>query len=219
MIGRRPLIEWTWRAAIATRWPVIVATDDEEIAGIARDFGADVQMTGECANGTERCAEAVARRHLDCEIVVNWQGDSPLCPPEYASALVDRLAADPTADLATPVFRCDHATERRLRADQVAGIKGATTAAISRSGRALYFSKAILSPPHFHIGLYAYRREALEAYGRSECELEAAEGLEQLRFLDLGLEIAACPVPARPIWEVNNPGDVEFVAVLLEAFS
>lgn len=218
MIGRRPLIEWTWRAAMDLGWHVIIATDDDDIAAVARAFSADVQMTGPCSNGTERCAQVVIERAIATEFVINWQGDSPLCPPEWPQMLVECLEADAGAQVATPCFEADAQTVRRLRADHLAGVKGATTAAISRSGRALYFSKAILEPAHFHVGLYAYRLEALMGYGTQPCPVEEAEGLEQLRFLDLGMGIAAAVVPARPIWEVNNPCDVEIVAELLGAW-
>lgn len=219
MIGRWPLIEWTWRAARAFGWPVIIATDSPEIEAAARDFGADVHMTGECANGTERVAEVVIERALASEIIINWQGDSPCCPPAYAQALVDAFVRDPGAQVATPVFKPDRAMMRRLRADHEAGVKGATLAALSTIGRTLYFSKALLAGGHFHVGLYAYRAAALVAYGRDPCPAELAEGLEQLRFLDLGIPITAALVPASPVWEVNNPGDVDFVADLLGARS
>lgn len=217
MIGRRPLIEWTWRAALATGWPVIVATDHPEIEAAAIDFGADAEMTGECANGTERCAEVVLKRQLTAEIIINWQGDSPLCPPEYARRLPARLAADPGAGVATLAMRVPGSISRRLGIDAAAGAKGHVSVALSSIGRALYFSRAPLSPLFFHIGLYAYRREALMRYGREPCGIEKAEMLEQLRFLDLGLAITAEIVPAEPIYEVNHPGDIELVGQMLEA--
>lgn len=217
-IGDKPLIEHTWRAAAKTGLDCLIATDDRDIEDMARDFGAEVIMTGECANGTERCAQALELSGDDPEIVINWQGDSPLCPQEFALGLIDELERNPRAYVSTPIQSCDDRQMMRLRADAKAGIKGATMAAITDDGRALYFSKSIIpqaAPWWFHIGLYAYRADTLRAYGRKQCQLENQEGLEQLRFLDRGVPIHCVPVGATPIWEINNPGDVQIVEGLL----
>lgn len=213
IIRHRPLIQWTFEAASATGWPVMIATDDDEIAAVARDFGADVEMTGECANGTERVAEAIANRGIDPDFVVNWQGDSPLCPEAFARVCVAKLQSS-MADVATPVMAIDTQARRRLLAEQAAGVPGATTCVLG-SCRALYFSKAVLPGGYLHVGLYAYRMSALSRYGRAECAIERIEGLEQLRFLDMGLRVDGVVVPQRPIWEVNLPRDVQIVADLL----
>src|SRR6056297_2849742 len=105
----RSLIQRSWEAAQQVRGAdrVVVATDDGRIRDAAEGFGAEVVMTSpDCANGTERCAEAAAT--LDWPgIVVNLQGDAPLTPPWFVEALVARLAADEDVGMATPVLRCD----------------------------------------------------------------------------------------------------------------
>ncbi|PQO23918.1 3-deoxy-manno-octulosonate cytidylyltransferase [Rhodobacteraceae bacterium WD3A24] len=233
--GTRTLIQMTWHAACAIDGvsAVIVATDDARIAASAREAGAEVVMTApERANGTERCAEALEASGLAADLVVNFQGDAPLTPPWFVEALIDTLRADGTARVATPVMRCDRAGLSRMIEDRRAGMTGATTAVFDRRGDALYFSKEILphlppgalaqdTPPaiHHHVGVYAFRPEALAAYaGWPPGRLETLEGLEQLRFLENGVPVRCVPVEARgrPFWEVNNPGDVARIEAALE---
>ena len=201
-------------AGVAT---VLVATDDERIANHARGFGADVAMTSaSCRNGTERCAEVVRTLDEAPSLVVNLQGDAPLTPPAFVEALIAGIGDAPVA---TPVLACDATTLRRFKEDRAAGRVGGTTAVMTTRGEALYFSKEVLpyadaaSSPrvHHHVGLYAYRPDALLTYAASEpTPLERAEGLEQLRFLEHGVPIRCVEVAAhgRVFWEVNNPIDV-----------
>ena len=220
----KPLVRRSWEAAGAVRGvdAVIVATDDDRIAEAARNFGAEVAMTDpDCANGTERCAEALESLDPAPDLVVNFQGDAPLTPPWFVEALIEAMRADPSCDMATPVLRCDAETLEALRADRRAGRVGGTTAVMNSSGDALYFSKEVLpygasadpasGPPCFHhVGVYAYRPAALRAYpGWTAGPLEGAEGLEQLRFLENGRRVACVEVEARGagFWELNNPSD------------
>ena len=208
-IGGKPLLQWTWLAARRTGLPVVIAAQDAEIAQVAWGFGARAIMTGPCENGTERCAQAASILGLGGPIV-NWQGDSPLCPPEWIEALVERLAF---ADVATPVT---------LRPDGDGAVPWASTFAVCNGdGRALYFSRLPLPPNsslwRAHVGLYAYRAEALRQYGRSPSELEQAERLEQLRWFELDKIVECVEFDHPPIPEVNEPADVDAVkAVLLE---
>lgn len=228
----KPLIQRSWEAAITVAGVdhVTVATDDTRIAEAVTAFGGRVVMTPEsCANGTERCAAALEQLPASVDIVVNLQGDAPLTPSWFAEAAVTRLREDGQVMMATPVVRCAPAVLERLLADQAAGQVGGTTAVFGEGGGALYFSKRVLpyvpagaaDPPVFlHVGLYAYRREALDAYARlPETELERLEGLEQLRFLANGLPVAAVEVDprGRDMWELNNPGDVPAVEAALAA--
>lgn len=205
---------------------VYVATDDERIAAEAHRVGAEVIMTDpECANGTERVAQAVARAGLAQEIVVNLQGDAPLTPPHFVSALIEAMRADETRQVATPVLRCDREALDNFVADRKAGRVGATTVVRDRLGNALYFSKEVIPyadglkrdetiPVFHHVGLYAYRPEALRLYaGLEPGTLEKIEGLEQLRFLEHGHKIAAIEVsaPGAAFWELNNPSDVPLI--------
>jgi 3-deoxy-manno-octulosonate cytidylyltransferase (CMP-KDO synthetase) len=230
----KALIHRSWEAAIAVPGVarVVVATDDDRIAEVARGFGAEVAMTPESArNGTERCAAAL-RALGDADIIVNLQGDAPLTPPSFVSALLDAMAADPTVQVATPAVRATPEIHRRLLADQQAGRVGGTTVAIGANSDGLYFSKAVIPhvapsqvgdpmlPVFLHIGVYAYRRAALENYAAlALTPLELLEGLEQLRFVEHGQAVRVVEVqaPGYDIWELNNPQDVAPIEAALAA--
>ena len=229
----KPLVRRAWEAARAVPGGarVVIATDDARIAGAAEAFGAEVVMTSDAArNGTERCAEAHAALGGGHEVVVNLQGDAPLTPPWFVPALLDGLAADPEAAMATPVLRCTGAQRAALLADRAEGRVGGTTAVFGADRRALYFSKEVIpfaagpfapdepTPVFQHVGLYAYRAEALAAYpALPEGLLERREGLEQLRFLESGRPVACVEVEARgrPVWELNNPADLPVLERML----
>jgi 3-deoxy-manno-octulosonate cytidylyltransferase (CMP-KDO synthetase) len=230
--GEKTLIRRSWEAAASVRGidRVVVATDDDRIADHARSFGAEVVMTSsEARNGTERCAEVV--RHLPGhDLVVNLQGDAPLTPPWFVEDLVAGLAADPEADIATPVLRCDGRAVAGFLADRRAGRVGGTTAVFGAGGRALYFSKEVIpytgrtyapeeeTPVFHHVGVYAYRPAALAAYPAWPVgPLEMLEGLEQLRFLEQGRKVLCVEVQSRgrQFWELNNPSDVPVIEKML----
>jgi len=226
----KTLIQRTWEAA--SKVPgiarLIVATDDTRIEKAAVDFGAEVMLTSKTArNGTERCAELV-NRLKDIDLLVNFQGDAPLTPPHFVTKLIAGIVMS-NADMATPVLRCDSLTLNRLRQDRQAGRVGGTTAVFNVTNRALYFSKEIIPysdgsesqpvPVFHHIGLYAYRPEALQQYLKwPEGVLEQAEGLEQMRFLENAHHVHCVEVEAdgREFWEVNNPVDVPRVERALQ---
>ena len=218
----KSLIQRSWEAgcAVPEAERVIVATDDDRIADHARAFGAEVMLTSpKAANGTERCAE-VATRLPGAGLIVNLQGDAPLTPPEFVTAVIAAMEGE---DMATPVLRADPQTLRRLQADRKQGMVGGTTAVFDTNHRALYFSKEVLpfsdslgpeDAVFHHVGLYAYRPEALRRYARWPMgRLERIEGLEQLRFLENGVAVRCVEVAAkgRVFWEVNNPQDIERV--------
>jgi 3-deoxy-manno-octulosonate cytidylyltransferase (CMP-KDO synthetase) len=231
----RTLIRRSWDAAVAVPGVarVVVATDDPRIADHARGFGAEVAMTSEDArNGTERCAEALGALGRDWDVVVNLQGDAPLTPPGFVTALLQAMAANPDAEVATPVLRCDAQTLANFRDDRRAGRVGGTTAVFDGAMRALYFSKEVIPyadaldpaagpiPVFHHVGLYAYRPGALDAYARwAPGTLETVEGLEQLRFLENGRPVLCVEVRAegRVFWELNNPVDVPRIEAALAA--
>ncbi|WP_299281586.1 manno-octulosonate cytidylyltransferase [uncultured Tateyamaria sp.] len=220
------LIERSWRAAIAVDGVdrVVVATDDDRIRDACEALGAEVVMTSEaCGNGTERCAEAHAVLGNGYDIVVNLQGDAPLTPHWFIEGLVSGLRAAPNAEIATPVLRCDGATLTGFLEDRKAGRVGGTTAVFGAGGAALYFSKEVIpytnatyapdadTPVFHHVGVYAYRPDALAAYPDWPIgPLEQLEGLEQLRFLENGRQVLCVEVEAkgRQFWELNNPQDV-----------
>ena len=221
----KPLIQRSHEAAM--RVPgvaaVRVVTDDERIRDAAEAFGASVIMTSDaCRNGTERCAEAVGQLG-PVDLVVNLQGDALLTPPGFVTALVDHMRANPAADVATPAMRQRSSEVRALQAEEAQSRVGGTSVVTDNQGRALYFSKKLipylpkgalddeLSPVRLHIGIYAYRPEALDRYVSTPVsELEELEGLEQLRFLAAGIPVEVVEVATPPfiLRELNNPEDV-----------
>jgi 3-deoxy-manno-octulosonate cytidylyltransferase (CMP-KDO synthetase) len=177
----------------------------------------------ECRNGTERCAEALASLH-DPDLVINFQGDALLTPPGFVEALIDRMRDDQDALVATPAMRLRTTEVRALQAEEAAGRVGGTTVVTNDQHHALYFSKRLvphlpdgaldaeMSPVRLHVGVYAYRPEALDRYVATPVsELETLEGLEQLRFLVAGVPVAVVDVQTPPfaLRELNNPEDVE----------
>ena len=222
----KPLIQRSVEAARRVRGVsgVYVATDDERIADACADFGIGVIMTSpECRNGTERCAEALSSLH-EPDLVINFQGDALLTPPGFVEALIARMEEDRDALVATPAMRLRAEEVRALQAEEAAGRVGGTSVVTDARGQALYFSKRLIphlpkdaldggmSPVRLHVGIYAYRPEALERYVATPVsEIETLEGLEQLRFLVAGVPISVVEVETPPftLRELNNPEDVE----------
>jgi 3-deoxy-manno-octulosonate cytidylyltransferase (CMP-KDO synthetase) len=229
------LIERSWRAAISVDGVdrVVVATDDDRIREVSEGFGAEVVMTSEsCANGTERCADTLTRLGGGYDIVVNLQGDAPLTPHWFVEDLIAGLRAAPDAQVATPVLRCDGDALNGLLNDRKHGRVGGTTAVFGSDHSALYFSKEVIpytaetyastdeTPVFHHVGVYAYRPEALTAYPCwSTGPLEKLEGLEQLRFMENGRKVLCVEVEAkgRQFWELNNPQDVAKIEEMMMA--
>jgi 3-deoxy-manno-octulosonate cytidylyltransferase (CMP-KDO synthetase) len=221
----KPLIQRSVEAARRVRGVsgVFVTTDDERIANACSRFGVGVIMTSpNCRNGTERCAEALGSLH-EPDLVINFQGDALLTPPGFVEALIGRMQDDPDALVATPAMRLRSREVRALQAEEAAGRVGGTSVVTDDRGHALYFSKRLIphlpagaldgemSPVRLHVGIYAYRPEALEQYVATRVnQLEALEGLEQLRFLAAGIPVAVVDVETPPfaLRELNNPEDV-----------
>lgn len=222
----KTLIERSWDAAMAVSGVdrVVVATDDVRIREVSEGFGAEVMMTSpDCENGTVRCAEVASRIGERFDIVVNLQGDAPLTPAWFVEDLVAGLRGNTWAQVATPVLRTDGRALNGFLTDRRAGRVGGTTAVFGSNNRALYFSKEVIpflpndyaddaeTPVFHHVGVYAYRPEALRAYTSwPSGPLEQLEGLEQLRFLENGESVLCVRVEARgrQFWELNNPEDV-----------
>ena len=208
------------RAAASGALDVIVATDDERIAAVARGCGAEVAMTDPGhASGTDRIAEVARQRGWAAEaIVVNLQGDSPLMPPGNLAQAAGLLLAHPDAAIGTlcvPIL----IDADRLNPNVVKVVMDAT-------GRALYFSRAPIpaiahgaqgAPAWRHLGLYAYRVGSLATLSAAEpCPIELGEKLEQLRALWLGLEIRIALAQASPGADVDTPADVAEVELALK---
>jgi 3-deoxy-manno-octulosonate cytidylyltransferase (CMP-KDO synthetase) len=210
-----PMIQRVWRGARSAKSleSVIVATDDARIADVCRSFGAEVALTrADHASGTDRIAEVAAG--LDCDVVVNVQGDEPLIEGFVIDAVVAALAEDPEAQIATLV----HAAE-----PDAAGDPNRVKVVLDRRGRALYFSRSAIPfarEPGWrgwqHVGLYAYRREFLLRFAAlAPTPAERAEGLEQLRALEHGFAIRCAVIDGWTSAAVDVPADVAAVEARL----
>ena len=190
---------------------VAVATDAPEIAAAVSAHGGEAIMTrADHPSGSDRIYEAL--RKLDAEdrteIVVNLQGDFPTIPPDNIRSVLAPLS-DPAVDIATLAAEI-HTEEEALNPNVVKAIGSPIG---PRRLRALYFTRATApygeGPRYHHIGLYAYRRAALERFvGLPPSPLERQEKLEQLRALEAGMRIDVTIVDTVPRG-VDTPADLE----------
>ena len=192
-IAGRPMIQHVWERCreAASLGRVILATDDERIETAARSFGAEVVMTDSAhQSGTDRIAEAV--REIDCDVVVNIQGDEPMLDPLMIDEVVEPFRTEPGTQFATLGQLIEDQTE--LNDPNVVKVVR------DQRGNALYFSRSPIpcsrstgekeAPPLKHIGLYAYTKECLERFSSLDrTPLEKTERLEQLRALENGIPI------------------------------
>jgi 3-deoxy-manno-octulosonate cytidylyltransferase (CMP-KDO synthetase) len=207
-IAGKPMIVHVWRRAVeAGIGPVAVATEDRAIAEAVEKAGGRAIMTGAHPNGTARIAAALADLGADADVVVNLQGDLPDIAPETVRAVLAPLAeADVAiATVCAPIGREADRTNPNV-------VKIAATPVSRGCLRCLYFSRSPIpwgeGPMWHHIGLYAYRRAALERYvALPPSPLEQRERLEQLRALEAGMRIDAAVVAAVPA-TVDTPGDL-----------
>lgn len=219
-IGGAPMIVQVWRRAVAAGiGRVAVATDDPRIAEVVRAAGGEAVMTRVShPSGSDRIAEAVSlldpeRRH---DVVVNVQGDFPTIRPQTIAAVTGPLS-DPAVDIATLAFVISDERER----GEPDVVKAIGSEIAPGRMRALYFTRATApwgdGPLHHHIGLYAYRRAALERFvSLPPSPLEKRERLEQLRALEAGMRIDIAIVDDQP-FGVDNPHHLERARALLAA--
>jgi 3-deoxy-manno-octulosonate cytidylyltransferase (CMP-KDO synthetase) len=208
------MIEHVYRRAATTPGvdAVIIATDDERIAAAVNTFGGVVQMTRSThQTGTDRIAEVAAS--LDCDIIVNVQGDLPPIEPEMIAQAIAPLDLDPDVPMSTLRRPITDASERNN--------PNVVKVAVDLNGDALYFSRSPLpylrgtGPTFKHIGLYAYRRRfLLTLTSLPRTPLEKAESLEQLRALEHGFRIRTVETLHESV-EVDTPEDLERVRRLI----
>jgi 3-deoxy-manno-octulosonate cytidylyltransferase (CMP-KDO synthetase) len=205
------------RAQEAEIGPVVVATDAPEIALAVENAGAQAVLTrADHASGSDRIFEALAKVDPQgrVKIVVNMQGDLPTLPPAAIAAALSPLA-DAAVDIGTLAAEITVAGERTD--PNVVKVVG-TPLAPGRL-RALYFTRASApageGPLYHHIGLYAYRRQALERFVKlPPSPLERRERLEQLRALEAGMRIDVALVDGVPLG-VDTPEDLEKARAML----
>lgn len=218
-----PMIVHVWRRAVeAGLGPVLVAAGEPEIADAVRAHGGEAVLTDpDHPSGSDRVWEAVQRfdptgRH---DAIVNLQGDLPTLDPALVGAVLAPLAV-PEVDLATLVVEIVR-PEERSDPNVVKAVLGLAPG--QKIGRALYFSRATVpandGPLYHHLGIYAYRRDALARFvALPPAILERREKLEQLRALENGMRIDAALVDTVPLG-VDTPADLERARHLLAAHS
>ena len=216
-----PMIVHVWRRAReADIGPVIVAAAEDAIADAVRRAGGTAILTPpELPSGSDRIQAALLAFDPDgrFDAVVNVQGDLPTLEAGSLRAALEPLA-DAAVDIATLVAEIARPEERTDPNVVKAAIGFAPGAKV---GRALYFSRAPVpsgeGPLYHHIGLYAYRRDALARFvALPESALERRERLEQLRALEAGMRIAARLVDTVPLG-VDTPADLERARAILGA--
>ncbi len=190
------MVEWVWRAAMESGRmnPVLVATDAEEVALVCRERGVPVVMTSAaCASGSDRVFEVA--RTVDADIYVNIQGDEPTLTGAFFPPLL-ALFDRPEVQVGTLAVPCPEGEIANPNAVKVVS---------GLDGRALYFSRSTIpfdrdgtgvAAYRKHLGIYAYRKAALERFASlPPGQLERLERLEQLRFLENGIDIYVAPAP------------------------
>ena len=186
---------------------MVVATDDERIAAAATAAGAEAVMTGDCASGTDRVAAAVLARP-DWELVVNVQGDEPRIAPENIDALVDGMRTAPGGHRDPVPAAASGASLRPQRGQGGARHDGSRPVLLALADSVSAEPRGRPDLWRLHLGIYGFRREALTAFvGLPPSPLERAEGLEQLRALENGMEILVLDAP-RPAFGVDTPEDL-----------
>lgn len=199
---------------------IIIATDDRRIAGHAESFGAKVIITREDhPSGTDRCFEAYALHKKKYDYVLNIQGDEPFLDPEQIDSLAK--ACDGNVEIATQMIKCS--------SHEILFDKGEVKIILNHKNEALYFSRNVMPfikgkeekewHLHYnyyrHVGMYAYRVDALEKITQLPVsELEKAESLEQLRWLENGYKIK-CVETTFDSHCIDTPEDIEKVLKLM----
>jgi 3-deoxy-manno-octulosonate cytidylyltransferase (CMP-KDO synthetase) len=229
-IHGQPMIVWVWRRAVdAGIGPVLVACAEPEIATAVEAAGGRAVLTRpDHPSGSDRIFEAVERadperRH---DVVINLQGDLPTVDPATVRAVLTPLA-NPAVDIATVVAEIAEPAERDnpnvVKAAVAFDATDGARAGAPRHARALYFSRAKVPwdgergdlPLYHHIGIYAYRRTALETFvSLPASPLEKRERLEQLRALEAGMRVDVALVDTVPLG-VDTPADLARARAML----
>jgi 3-deoxy-manno-octulosonate cytidylyltransferase (CMP-KDO synthetase) len=216
----KPMIQHVWERAKQAFLldDLIIACDDERVATVAKEFGANVALTAKGhISGTNRITEVV--NPIDVKIVINIQGDEPLINPVMIDTVVQTLLDSPCLSVATLIKKIEDPSD--LNNPHVVKV------VIDKNNFALYFSRATIpfkaqnsqidSPVYYkHIGLYGYTKDFLFTYKNlPPSNLEMIEQLEQLRILEEGFRIKVIETKHDTIG-VDTPGDLEKVKEFLK---
>ena len=214
LIDGKPLIQWVYHRAIASKAKsVIIATDSDEIASVARSFGAIVELTNEDhKSGTDRIFEVCDRLNWDDDqVVVNLQGDNPLMPPENINQIAQMMNDCDIATLSAPIQ--DH---------EIIDPNVVKVSTDPSSNDALFFKRNINSDDYKknlerHIGIYAYNVASLKRFSLSpQSEDEKREKLEQLRAYSLDMRIKVEEAQLIPGPDVDTQDDLKLVQSILQ---
>lgn len=200
--NNKPIIQWVWEKA--SKCPlvdrVIIATDDERIFNVCKDFGAEVEMTStEHKSGSDRIAE-VAERHPEIAYIINLQGDEPLIEQANIELVIKGVLEDEKADISTLL--------REIKDEDEAQNPNLVKCVFDVDNYAMYFSRSKIpyernagkSKIYGHLGIYGYKREALFKMTKlPQTSCEQAESLEQLRALQNGMKIKVAVVDNIPV--------------------
>lgn len=224
-IHGKPMIIHVWeRAMAADVGRVVIATDSAEVADVVRAAGAEVQITrADHQSGSDRAFEAISRidPDLNAEFIINLQGDLPTLEPALVRECLEPFR---NKDVAITTLAAEITNEEERRSPNVVKAVG-TDVGVARAGlmRALYFTRATApandGPLYHHIGIYGYRRDALQQFvGLPQSPLEQREKLEQLRALEHGMRIEIAIVDTVPLG-VDTPPDLERARAMLQPAS
>jgi len=211
----KPMIEWVYERSCLAKFlsSVYIATDSEIIADVARGFTDKILMTSDsCATGTDRIAEAV--KTIECDFIINIQGDEPLIEPDVIDAVAYPLVNDG-----------EYFTTAATLFTESSGLenKNFCKVVVDKKGYGLYFTRALI--PFFmvnenirylkHIGIYGYSREFLIKFTDiPRGALERAEHLEMLRAIENGYRIKVIITDYRSIG-VDTEYELELVKKIL----
>ena len=217
---------------------IVVATEDDRILNFCKEHGVECLMTSDlCKTGSDRVCEAVKTLGVHPELIINLQGDNPVCPPWFIEELIKAFESDKTVDLVTPCTELSWEALDKLRESKKTTPFSGTTCVMDKNGYALWFSKNIIpairkendlrekgkmSPVLRHIGLYGYKYDSLFKFKElEESSYEKLEGLEQLRFLENGMKIKIALVDYgqfEGMSGVDSPEDLKRAEALFEKY-
>lgn len=209
LLGGKPIVQWVWERTKASKADeVIVASDSEEVIRAVEAFGGKAQMTSpDHPSGSDRIWEVASK--LDCDIIINVQGDEPFMEPSVIDRLIDVMQETPAPDMATVVVPSTR--------EQIANNPNSPKVVVAADNTALYFSRSPIPflreggtdmPLYKHWGIYAYSRAALSRFvSLPESPLEKCEKLEQLRALENGMKIKVIKTDFQSIG-IDTPEDL-----------
>lgn len=206
----KPMIQWVYESVSQARNinQVYVATDDYRISDSVKSFGGKTIMTGDCKCGTDRVYEAV--KNMDCDVIINVQGDEPLIRARDIERIVDLFSRKQNIEMVTLISQ--------MKDDKEIDDPNNVKVVLDIEGNALFFSRSRIPYKgrcdgsvlyYKHIGIYGYTKDFLTKYiSMPESPNERVEKLEQMRALDNGYKIMTLTTDYESIG-VDSPDDIK----------